>query len=369
MAMKFWFAILGGTLMIAGCTEKESFKLTYEDLGFEDRRADAFPTNATPKALDQLKPEDVIVAVNGYPLTKRAYDDLMELKFAGILKQKEVSSVVADQMMEQHRKNYLNMFQAQRMLLDEAFKLKIVTTNALLAAVEKKIKADAKRRGVTVEKSLKGYGKRKKYLFQELYISTAMDKLIAEKIPPLHKVDDTFVKAVQEQVALSNIAFAQTNAMIAARMKSWKKQILDKNLDFLDMAQRLSASPDPDGVWGTFEEGDMSDPKMEAAVFALPKNGISDVLEDFNGYHIVKVLDIIPKEVNEKGRVVSKERRKLAHIYIEKIPETIRMDDIKMSRELTRQMQMQAVEDYVTALSTNGTTRIEFPNGTKLFAN
>ena len=365
--MKLRIAVVCGILSIVGCVEKENFTLSYEDLGFEERRADAFPTNSN-KTIDQMMPNDVIVAVNGYPLTKRVFEDLMALKLQGLLSEKDMSSYVADQMMKQHRETYVRTFQAQRMLLDDAFRQNIVTTNALLSEVVRRLASEAKRRGKTIEETLKPYGKGRKYLLQEIYTSAAMDKLIAEKIPPLHIVDDTFVKAVQDQVTADNAAAANTNAVLAAFLRGWKKQIIEQNLDFKEISSKYSDNPDPDGVWGTFEEGDFDDPKLEATVFSLPKNAISDVVEDFNGYHLVKVLDIFPAETNETGRIVSKERRKLAHIYLEKIPELIRMDDIKMSHELKRQMQLQAVNIYVTELSTNGTTRIEYPNGSKLFA-
>ena len=365
--MKFRIAVICGIVAIVGCAKKDNFTLRYEDLGFEERRADAFPTNAC-KSIDQMMPGDVIVAVNGYPLTKRVFEDLMALKLKGLVSQKDMSSYVADQMMKQYRETYVRTFQAQRMLLDDAFKQNLVTTNALLSEVVRRLTIEAKRRGLTIEETLKPYGKSRKYLLQEIYTSAAMDKLIAARIPPLHEVDDRFVKAAQAQVAAENAAAAHTNAVLASFLQGWKKQIIEKNLDFNEISSKYSDNPDPDGVWGTFEEGDFDDPKLEATVFSLPKNAISDVVEDFNGYHLIKVLDIFPAEKNEAGRIISKERRKLAHIYLEKMPELIRMDDMKVSHELKRQMQLQAVDMYVTKLSTNGVTRIEYPNGLKLFA-
>ena len=364
--MKLRMALICGIAVVVGCADKENFTLSYDDLGFEKRRADAFPTNAC-KTIDQMMPNDVIVAVNGYPLTKRVFDELMSLKFRGIMNQKDLSSYAADQMMKQHRETYVRTFQAQRMLLDDAFNKNIVTTNGILSEVKRRLRREAKRRGKTIEETLKPYGKSRKYLLQEMFTSVAMDMLIAAKIPPLHEVDDTFVKAVQDQVTAENAAAANTNAVLASFLQGWKRQIIEKNLDFDEISRKYSDNPDPDGVWGTFEEGDFSDPKFEAVVFSLPKNAISDVVEDFNGYHLIKILDIYPAETNTVGRIVGKERRKLAHIYLEKLPEIIRMDDIKMSHELKRQMQMKAVDNYVTELSTNGTNRIEYPNGINLF--
>lgn len=362
-----WFWVFG-LAAIVGCGKEDNFKLSMADLCFEERRADAFPTNA-PKPIAKMAPDDVIVAVNGYPLVKRAYDDMMALKLQGIMNQKDMNNLVADQMMDEYRVRYVRYFQAHRMLLDEAFRLNIVTTNELLAKVEKRLKKSAARRGLTVEQSLKKYGRNRKYIYQDLFTSIAIDKLVSNKIPPKREVDEKFVKAVQDQVAADNAYAASTNATIVVFLKNWRNQILKGDADFIEVAKRMAGEEeDSDGVWGIFEEGDMDDPKVEAAVFALPKNGISDVLEDFNGYQLVKVLDITPAVTNETGRIVSKETRKLSRIYVDKVPEIIRIDDIKMTSELRRQMQMQSVDQYVTMLSTNGTTRIEYPNGNELFA-
>lgn len=365
------YCLIGGLVVLCaifGCTRRDDFKISAADLCFETRRTDAFPTNA-PKTIAKMSPEDVIVAVNGYPLKKRVYDDLMELKQRGLLMQKDMNNLAAEQMMDDYRMRYITYFQAQRMLVDEAFRQNIVTTNEVLGEILRRLRKEAKRRGITIEKSLKPYGKARKYIFQDLFTSIVIDKFVVQKIPPKREVDERFVQAVQDQVTKDNKSAAATNAYIAAYLKGWRKQILEGKMDFIEVAKRCGGESDAgDGVWGSFEEGDMDDPRVEAAVFALPKGGISDVLEDFNGYQLVKVLDITPAETNENGRVVSKEIRKLSRVYVDKVPVLERVNNVKMTSELKRQMQLQTVDAYVTFLSTNGTTRIEFPNGTNLFS-
>lgn len=365
------YYLIGGLAILSailGCTREEDFKISVADFGFETRRADAFPTNA-PKKIATMAPDDVIVAVNGYPLRKRVYDDLMELKQQGLLKQKDMNNLAAEQMMDDYRMRYVTFFQAQRMLVDEAFRQNIVTTNEVMGEILRRLKKEAKRRGITIEKSLKPYGKARKYIFQDLFTSIVIDKFVALKIPPKREVDERFVQAVQDQVTKDNESAAATNANIVAYLNGWRKQIMEGKMDFIEVAKRFAGESDADdGIWGSFEEGDMDDPKVEAAVFSLPKGAISDVLEDFNGYQLVKVLDITPAETNEKGRVVSKEIRKLSRVYVDKVPVLERVNNVKMTSELKRQMQLQTVDEYVTFLSTNGTTRIEFPNGNNLFS-
>lgn len=353
-------------LSLGGCAPKDDFKLSIADFGFELRRDTAFPTNA-PKTIAEMAPSDVILAVNGYPLTKQTYDDMMELRLKGIMEQKGMNNVVADKMMEEYKSRYIRNFQGQRMLVDEAFRLGVVSTNEVIAEIEKRLKADAAKRKMTVEKSLRKFGDKRKYLLQELFISITMDRFVTAKIPPMMKVDDRFVEATQKQIDADNAAAAKTNAMIRARMQAWRSQIMANRLDFITVAKRFSENPDEDGIWGEFEDGDLDDERISAKVFELRENAISDVLEDDNGYHLIKVLKVTPAQTNENGRIVAKEKRKLSHIYFEKLPEIIRMDDVKMTADLKLQMQMRAVNNYVTGLSTNGTTRIEFPNGQQLF--
>ena len=355
-------------MAVAGCTEKEKFELSVADLCFETRRADAFPTNA-PKTIETMALDDVIVAVNGYPLTKRTYEDLMQLRRQGLMKQKDMNSLVAEQMMDEFRARYVKYFQAQRMLVDEAFRQNVVSTNEVLSEIVRRLRKDAKRRGLTVSKSLKSYGASVKYIYQEMFTSIVIDKFVSLKIPPKRKVDERFVNAVQNQVAEENAMAAKKNSLIVADLKDQRNQILAGKLDFIDLAKRTTGGEgDTDGVWGSFEEGDLDDPKVEAAVFSLPKGAISDVLDDSNGYQLIKVLDITPAVTNEVGRIISKEVRKLSRIYVDKEPELTRLNDVVMTSELKRQMQMQAVDEYVTLLSTNGTTRIEYPNGKDLFS-
>ncbi len=352
---------------LVGCSREDNFSLTIQDFGFEERRDVYFPTNS-PKTIAEMAPGDVIVAVNGYPLTKRAYDDLMMLRFQGIMLKKDMNNLAAEQMMDEYRVRYVKNFQGQRMMMDEAFRTGIASTNEIIDEVVTRLKNDAKRRKMTVERSLAPFKDKRKYVLQEMFTAIVMDKLIAAKIPPKLEVDPSFVAAVQEQITSDNAAIASTNALLSTLLKNWKQQIITNKLDFTEVAMKFSENPDDQGIWGSFEEGDMDDPKVEAAVFALPEGAISDVLEDFNGYHLVKVLSVTPPKTNEQGRIITKEVRKLSHIYFEKIPESIRMDDVKMTADLKAQMQMQSVNEFITDLSTNGTTRIEFPNGTELFA-
>ena len=363
-------AIVGGalavvTLGLVGC-HRDDFALTWDMTTLAEHSAMPLATNA-PLSIAVMKPTDVILAVNGYPLTKQAYEDFMELKLRGLRESKDANELVIQKQMDEIRITYIKNFIGQRLLVDNAFELGVVTTNEVVAAVEKKLKENARKRGKTVAQLLKKFAGKERYYLYELCVAEITDRLISKKIPPKSVVDKDFVKAVQDQVAKENVKADKQNAQLKARLADYRKQILDKKLDFLKVAHSLETDDAGEGVWGEFEEGDMDDPGIQAKVFALKEGDVSEVLEDDNGYHLVKVLKVTPPEKNEKGRVITRERRKLAHLYLEKAPLIIRQGDIQMTADLKHQMQIQAVNEYVTGLSTNAATRIEYPHGQDLF--
>ena len=324
-------------------------------------------------SIDQMQPSDVIVAVNGYPLTKAVFDEVSIIFIRGLKDHGVDNQLVVNRKLEDFQKSYINKFVGQRILVDNAFELKLVTTNQVIDHVQEELRDLAKSRNKTVDQILRAYSPFEKYLIYDIALSFVMSRVIDEKIPTLAEVDDNFVQKVQDEVSRMNKAAAETNELIRARLKSWRGQILGKTIDFASVVKAYSMDfsedncKDGECVWGEFEESEMDDPRIAAAVFDLKKGELSDVLEDDDGFHVVKVLDIIPAETDSSGRIVQNERRRLSHIYIEKNPLLIRQDDVAMMSDLKGQMQYQAVNKYIAAQITNGVNRVEYPHGKKFF--
>ena len=354
-----------GLIAIAGCY-RDDFKLTSAMVEIGERQNMAFPANP-PKKIMAMQPDDVIVAINGYPLTKQTYDDMMLLKETGLMTDKDTSQIVAQKMMDQYRVSYIKNFIGQRLLVDNAFALGIATTNEVLSEVEAAIKKQARNRGKKVAEFIRRFKGRERCFYYEIYVSHIIDRIIHEKIPPKTVVDENFTAAVQKQVDIQNATAEATNKLYKARLEYYKQQIANEKLDFQSVVRAFTGDKDADGVWGEFEADDLTDPRVRAPVFALREGEVSDVLEDDDGFHLVKVLKIIPPEKDEEGRVITREKRTLSQIYIEKEPLIIRQSDILMTADLKRQMQLRAVNEYVTGLSTNSLNKIEYPNGRDLF--
>jgi hypothetical protein len=324
-----------------------------------------------PCYVEEMKGRDVIVCVNGYPLFKETYDKLIYLKSENLAKQK-YNNFVSQKLLDEYRTDCVKIFVAQRLMVDDALRLNIVTTNDVSKKVIESLKANAERKNVSVQEYLESLGERKYFFFYETAVSYVMRELVKVRIPPLLNVDDSFVQDVKKQVSIENASANASNEFCRTRLQSWRGQILEKKIDFGKISSLVSSKSEysfvgENGFWGEFEVGSMDSPEIERGVFKLPLGGISDVLEDENGFHLVKVLDIKPQQMSLAGKVEVPETRKLAHIYIEKVPVIITQTDAEMFRDLKEQMQTRAVNRYVLNLMTNGANKVEYPHGAKLF--
>lgn len=367
-----FFHLIAIQIIFAGCS-RESFEVGSLSVGtnpleIECRVKVDKPIEKKTFDLDSLEAEDIIVSVNGYPLRKKTYDEMQVLKAKSLTADPRMNQLVAQKILEEGRINMIRTFVGQRLLVDNAFELGLVTTNDVVAHVtESLLKASAKD-GKSVQKILKSFPGDPKYLYYELAVAYAMGKVIETKIHPYDDVSMDFTKAVQRQIEADNAAAEKTNQMFRARLEDWRDQIMRKKLAFDKIAKLYSQDgAEQCGLWGTFEEGEMDDKRIEDAVFKLKQGEMSRVLEDENGFHIVKVIDIIPPERNDKGRIVVRERRTLAHIYIEKLPTIIRQDDKHLLADLKNQFQTQEINAYIAGLQTNGVNTVIYPNGVPIY--
>lgn len=323
-----------------------------------------------PLLIEEMTSNDVIVAVNGYPLTKQTYDEMMVLKAKYYSNQKDANPMVVEKQMEQARPRFIADFIGQRLLLDNARELGVTTTNKVNEEISARVAKVARAKKKTVEQFLRSVPDRRYFLY-ELAMQRWIDALVAQKIPPKVAVDQSFVSNVQAQVEFENAATVASNKLLKAKLEGWRAEIVKGTAKFEDLAVKYSQDLDKNqpkgGFWGEFERGEMDDRNVQAVAFSTPVGQLTPVVEDEDGFHLIKVLSSKPPEKNEAGRVIRKETRQLAHIYLEKEPLILTVDDEEMTRDMKQQMQLRAIDDYTQNLRTNGQNRVEFPHGTKLF--
>ncbi len=366
--------IVASALVLAiGCTREESLSrlgFTGDFCETEPRREKPYETGEET-VVDALKPEDVLVAVNGYPLTKAKFDEVLKMKAQELSTRKGANAAYAGNQLAEFKKSYVPLFVNQRLLLDEAKRLKVLSAEEISRRVNEVVSKQAKLRKMPMEKLIKSFHGDFRYALYDIQAMIVMNALIKKHIPPVGDVTDSVVAAFQDAIRADIEGATKTNEMIRARMAGWKRDILAKKITFEELAKKYNsgddASPEKPGYWGDLERGEIEDKRVQSAVFSLKVGEISDPVEDDDGFHLIRVLAVKPPEKNEAGRVIQDEVRSVEHIYVNKLPLLIQDADADLKIDLKRQMQLQAVNAYLENMKTNGANRIEFPHGKHLF--
>lgn len=329
------------------------------------------PADGKKLRIDEMSPDDVIVCVNGYPLTKKLFDEYVVSATRGLQRNSKINPLEVHDRVEKIKRDFIRDFPHKRLLLDEAKRIKVATDDLVRSNVVATLSAGAKAAGKTLDAFMKDFPGDARLACAELAERIWINCLVAAKIPPKMKIDDEFVKAVQKQVSEDNAAARATNAVLKAAMEQWKRDIESGKTTFEDVVNEHSQvsqeSKDVGGLWGDFEKADFTDRKLARRIFELYEGDISEPLEDDDAFHLVKVLEVAAAKKNAKGRIVQPEVRKIAHVYVEKVPEFIRQTDAEMFKDLSRQMQYQAMEDYAKGLETNGVNSVVYPHGIGFF--
>ena len=377
--MKINFAsvllVMAAVCAICGCwdsVEPVDVPADILNLGGRGEYVDAKVSKKTSKTVDQMSSNDVIVAVNGYALTKMTFDRMMALRIRSYMNQ-GASSQVAMSRVDEYRQRYPKMFLGHRLLVDRALEAGIVTPEEVRENVAESVRKTAKQAKKSVAQfinSIKGF---EDLYFYELAVNYAVSKVVDKEIPPLMEVTPAFVSNVQETVTVENAKATASNELFRVQLKELREEIIAKKVSFEEASDKFSYIDRDDtvvaegGKWGNFSQGDFDNEETERIVFSLRLGEISEVLEEANGFHIIRVDKITPATKYDDGSIATSEERELSHIWKSKIPFLLTQDDAILSRDLKRQMQMRAINKYTTDLATNGVNKVVYPNGRILF--
>ena len=110
-------------MLAAGCsqTEDDGASLVLPDGDFVEveKRLETVVTGEV-KLVETMAPEDVIVAVNGYPLTKRYFEEDMAITTKSLLKRHSGNPYGVREMIEERKRMYVPQFVMKRLLIDDA---------------------------------------------------------------------------------------------------------------------------------------------------------------------------------------------------------------------------------------------------------
>lgn len=356
----FWFGGYG-----------KAFHLDFDVLDF-CYHVEKVPECRQDCTVDLMAPSNLIVYVNGVGLTKASFDNLMAIRQASLMKSPEMSTMVAGRLMEEYKRTYVNKFVGQRLILDEAFRQGIVTTNEIQSHVENLLVRTARKKGKSPDRYLKSMGPSGRLMCYEWGLSYAMNKFIKLRVPPSEVVDDAFIKAVHDQVLEENRLAREKNE----KLKRDLEELRGRNANFEELVSAVSNHFSAASImgefgsaWGEFEVSDIEEPDVRKEVFALPVGNVSRVLETEDELMIVVVDKVLPDEKDEEGNLLRSERRQLRRIRVEKEPILLEQSNFELGLDLQRQMQTRALNEYIQGLLTNGQNKVVYPYGRNLFKN
>ncbi len=334
-------------------------------------RVDVKVTGVTNK-IDELKGDDVIVAVDGVPYTKKMFDDERMLLVAQLSRQgksaQETLSTVG-QMVQLFPYQFVNRY----LLILEAQRIGSPTREEVQKAYTRNLEGLKKSRKMTLEQIERAYpSKNKDMMYRRIAEEVYVKLYAATNISPIRVVDSNFVNEVKETIRRCEAEADATNAVILAELKELSRKFVGNTNAFAVAANKNSVDPEtPDGSGGYLgfaEREHIENKEVAAAVFALKKVGdITDPMVEEDSAFIVQLLSITPPATNETGRVVQGELRETARIYRELEGKPVKMSDAELWLDLEGQMRSQGLDKKILELSTNGTHKVVYPYGTDLF--
>jgi len=364
-----YFLLLTLAACLFGCSPKESKREIVPDL--TGVRVNVKETGIEKK-VDDLKSEDVIVAVNGVPYTKKMFDDERMLLVAQLRRQgkstQEMMSTLA-QMAPLLVVHFVNRY----LLILDAQRVGSPSREEVQKAYTRNLKGLQKSRKMTLEQIERAYPSKNKDMMyrkiaEELYV-----KLYAvTNIPPVRVVDSNLLAEVRETIRRSAVESAATNALILAELKELSRKLAGKKEAFADAANRGDVDPQTPkgsgGYLGNAEREQIDNKEVAAAVFSLKKVGdITDPIVEEDSAFIVQLLSVTPPVTNESGRVVQGEMREMARIFRELEGKPLEMTDAELWKDTDQQMHAQGLDRKLSELATNGLFKVVYPYGRNLF--
>jgi len=355
---------------LLGCSPKAgSDRSTIPDLTGE--RVSVKDTGKEKKIIE-LKPNDVIVAVDGIPYTKRMFDEECMLLSEQLRRQGKSSQELMSTMAEtvpMFPGHFVNRY----LLILEAQRTGSPSKEELQKAYARNLAGLEKSRKATLEQIERAYpSKNKDMMYRKIAEEIYVKLYVAKNVAPVRVVDSNLVAEVKEVVKRSAAESAATNILIISELKDLSRKLSGDKEAFAAEANRNNKDPlvqkDSGGYLGLAEREEIDNKDVASAVFALKKVGdITEPIREEDSAFIVQLLSISPPVTNESGRVVQGERREMARIFRELEGHVVQMTDEELWKETDRQMHTQGLARKLEELATNGVFKVVYPYGRNLF--
>ena len=265
-----------------------------------------------------LAPDAIVVNVDGTALTFADLDKRASgyLKYAVEKENLMFASNMLSHAKEHYRKRAINTFVYKTLMLDEAERLAITVNEKEREANFKNLERSLAQRQSNTNRFFNSGPQSPDVMFRDFEDDMVIRKLLSQEVQKRIKVMDADVEQLAAEID-------ETNAVKRATLDAARKQILD-GASFEDVARTISEDPPSakrGGDLGEFARGKYKDePAFEDAVFLLPLDTISEIVDTKFGYHLIKVSSRNPAQPEKDGAPAVPETVRVSHILIKALP-------------------------------------------------
>jgi parvulin-like peptidyl-prolyl isomerase len=325
------------------------------------KRAEA-PGDGAGRTLEDLKPGDVVVSVNGTAMTKADLEARADLAVA--LQRMRVPALSvkdADALRRAVLAGAAEEFIVKTLLCGDAKEKGAVVTPAIRSGYEKNVVKTFGKAGQTIDAFYAKLGKSadamKKMTEMDLQLEALTRQTYSNEVSATEAEVDEVVKRLEDANARATL----TNAVVYARASNvWQR--VKSGEDFGKMADQYSEDDqkEPGGVWGDFTRKDFADnPNFCEMVFSLPVGGVSEPVDADGGLILVKVLKKTPAQSLTEPEQVS-----LAEIFFH-LPLFYEISREYIANDIRHTKQGEFFRKLVGRLREQA--EIEYPNGKDVF--
>lgn len=344
-----------GTLLLAGCGKENALPREWAP------RMSNPPLRSVREAenrfVDEMSPDDVVVAVNGVPLTKRELDIRLHRYSFMLSRNPNMSGKERAARYEMYGKTLIDSFVNEQVFAWEGRKAQVLTETQLRQIVASNVVLNAKAFRVKpdqIDHAVPGGLSSLCHSIEDV----AWAKAYADKhVVPDAEIDDSVVSNVLAEVSMENARITASNRLVRAKAERIRSEIQQGKITFESAAERYSfdfvGGEEFPGHWGTFRPGDIEDRSLRQKLFSLELGELSDVIDDDEGYMIVRA-------VKDKG-----DARTFTRILFAHEPLVVLQDPKFLKRDLKNQMFSRGLRKLTAELCEKA--QIVYPHGTNFW--
>ena len=314
-------AILAATLLaLVGCTDDKSLP------------AKAWaPTMTNPPVVEvkdgkpmtvpEMKPDDVVVAVNGVALTKREVDVRLNRYRWFLSRNRGMEQQQKTSMYRHYGKTLVNDFINTQVIAWESRAVGGVDEATVRREVERSVEKTLKQNNLTrdfYERHVPGgIAATAKSLEDAFWVHVYLTNNIV--IDP--EINASLYSNIVKQIDAENAVIAASNRVLRTKIEKALKRVKEGKEDFGKVADEVSEDilleRDGTGYYGVFNENTILNEDHRKVLFALSEGDVSGILDEDDGWSIYKVL--VSKPAKFKGKdIVEDAEITLARIFVAK---------------------------------------------------